>query len=53
MLGGATLTARSREHAREMLAAHTAPPAAKATSAGSGRGSSRARSGRAGSASGR
>jgi DNA repair protein RecN (Recombination protein N) len=54
MLGGATLTARSREHAREMLeAARSAPPAARTTSAASGRGSSRARSGRAGSASGR
>jgi DNA repair protein RecN (Recombination protein N) len=51
MLGGATLTERSREHAREMLEAARAAP--RATSVASGKGSSRARNGRAGSTSGR
>jgi len=54
MLGGARLTERTREHAREMLeAARSDRGSRRATSAGRGRGSSRARSGRAGSASGR
>jgi hypothetical protein len=47
MLGGAKITARTREHAREMLAG------SQAKAASSGAGSSRARSGRAKSASGR
>jgi DNA repair protein RecN (Recombination protein N) len=55
MLGGAQITARTREHAREMLESGRRPAAAspgpKAASAG--KGSSRGRSGRAGSASGR
>ena len=56
MLGGTEITARTREHAREMLDAARAKPAAKAartrpTSAGGG--SSGARSARAKSASGR
>jgi DNA repair protein RecN (Recombination protein N) len=60
MLGGTTITDRTREHAREMLdaAGGTAPadaaaPAGGASRASPGKGSSRARSGRAGSASGR
>jgi DNA repair protein RecN (Recombination protein N) len=56
MLGGATLTERTREHAREMLAAarqsageNTARPQAVAKkSAGAGAGKPRARNGRAG-----
>ncbi|HXW10217.1 MAG TPA: DNA repair protein RecN [Steroidobacteraceae bacterium] len=55
MLGGAQITARTREHAEEMLASGrrpaTATKPAKAVSAD--KGSSRGRSGRAGSASGR
>jgi DNA repair protein RecN (Recombination protein N) len=56
MLGGAEITARTREHASEMLAAARAPlaevaPAARASR--SGKGSPGARSARAGSASGR
>jgi hypothetical protein len=51
MLGGAEITARTREHAREMLEA--AAGAARATPASRGGGSSRARSARARSASGR
>jgi DNA repair protein RecN (Recombination protein N) len=53
MLGGAEITARTREHAREMLetAAQTPPRAPKPASRGAG--SARARSGRAKSASGR
>jgi DNA repair protein RecN (Recombination protein N) len=51
MLGGAEITARTREHAREMLQA--AAGAAPATTASRGAGSSRARNSRAGSASGR
>jgi DNA repair protein RecN (Recombination protein N) len=58
MLGGATVTARTREHAREMLdSGRTAGAAAAAGPATSrpprGKGSSRARNGRAKSASGR
>jgi DNA repair protein RecN (Recombination protein N) len=62
MLGGATLTARTREHAREMLesgrGADGAREAASASEAATvsrrrGTGNSRARSGRAKSASGR
>ena len=56
MLGGARITERTREHAREMLhsarSAPTGPDAPKATSS-RGKGSSRARSGRAGSTSDR
>jgi DNA repair protein RecN (Recombination protein N) len=51
MLGGAEITARTREHAREMLQA--AAGAAPATTASRGGGSSRARNSRARSASGR
>ena len=47
MLGGTKITARTREHAREML------EGSQAKAASSGAGSSRARSGRAKSASGR
>ena len=53
MLGGTSITERTREHAREMLleaARRPAPAAAKPASGG--KGSSRARSGRAGSARG-
>ncbi len=60
MLGGTTITARTREHAREMLEAvvektpaDAAAPGGGASRASPGKGSSRARSGRAGSASGR
>ena len=53
MLGGAQITARTRDHAREMLAAARQPPSAPVRRASSGKGSSGARSGRAGSASGR
>jgi DNA repair protein RecN (Recombination protein N) len=54
MLGGARITATTRDHAREMLAAGRSDPAVSAAAPpASGRGSSRARSGRAGSASGR
>ena len=58
MLGGARITERTRDHAREMLDQASAPravksPARRPTSGANGRGSSRARSGRAGSASGR
>jgi DNA repair protein RecN (Recombination protein N) len=52
MLGGAQITARTREHAEEMLAAGRRP-AAVTKAASAGKGSSRGRSGRAGSASGR
>jgi DNA repair protein RecN (Recombination protein N) len=56
MLGGATLTERTREHAREMLAAARQvvskkaprPQAAARKSAGAGAGKPRARNGRAG-----
>jgi DNA repair protein RecN (Recombination protein N) len=55
MLGGTQITARTREHAREMLTSGRRPVAeskpAKAASGDKGR--SRGRSGRAGSASGR
>ena len=58
MLGGAQITQRTRDHAREMLEAARTPPAGRRpargpTSGSSGRGSSRARNGRAGSTSGR
>ena len=56
MLGGAKITARTREHAREMLdasARRAAPPPEAVTPASAGAGSSRARSGRARSANGR
>jgi DNA repair protein RecN (Recombination protein N) len=52
MLGGAQITARTREHAEEMLAAGRRP-AGVTKAASAGKGSSRGRSGRAGSASGR
>jgi DNA repair protein RecN (Recombination protein N) len=53
MLGGATITARTRDHALEMLAAASAP-GRPATPASGGKGTPRrARSGRAGSASDR
>jgi len=56
MLGGSVITEKTREHAREMLQSSTsgaaARPPKRATSA-RGSGSSRASSGRAGSASGR
>jgi len=54
MLGGTSITGTTREHAREMLleaARRPAPEGAKTASGG--KGSSRARNGRAGSASGR
>jgi DNA repair protein RecN (Recombination protein N) len=54
MLGGAAITARTREHAREMLATTlgaTGEPTVRASSRGSG--SRRARNGRAGSGSDR
>ena len=53
MLGGAEITARTREHAREMLEAARAGAAAGPRTASRGAGSSGARSGRARSASGR
>jgi DNA repair ATPase RecN len=56
MLGGAQITARTREHAREMLEAvgRSAPAvAARATVSSSGEGSSGGRSARARSARGR
>ena len=56
MLGGATVTMRTREHAREMLESGRAAAVAAGSPAISrprGKGSSRARSGRAKSASGR
>jgi len=53
MLGGAEITARTREHAREMLEAARAGAKAGARTASRGAGSSGARSGRARSASGR
>jgi DNA repair protein RecN (Recombination protein N) len=56
MLGGARITERTREHAREMLqSAGAEPPGQEPPGATSsrGRGSSRARSARAGSTSGR
>jgi DNA repair protein RecN (Recombination protein N) len=55
MLGGAQITARTREHAEEMLASGRRPATTSkpAKSASAGKGSSRGRSGRAGSASGR
>jgi DNA repair protein RecN (Recombination protein N) len=53
MLGGATITSRTRDHALEMLAAARAP-GGPATPAAGGKGTPRrARSGRAGSANGR
>jgi DNA repair protein RecN (Recombination protein N) len=53
MLGGTEITARTREHAREMLEAARAAVAPKARTASRGAGSSGARSARAKSASGR
>jgi DNA repair protein RecN (Recombination protein N) len=56
MLGGAKITARTREHAREMLEAARTPARAKplkARASATGKGSSGAGSARAGSASGR
>ena len=54
MLGGARLTDRTRDHAREMLEAARAGAAPRGpTSAARGKGSSRVRSDRAGSTSGR
>jgi DNA repair protein RecN (Recombination protein N) len=53
MLGGTSITERTREHAREMLSEAARQPAPAVKSASGGKGSSRARSGRAGSASGR
>jgi DNA repair protein RecN (Recombination protein N) len=52
MLGGAQITARTREHAKEMLEAgrqaQATPARGRVRSASDGKGSSRARSGRAG-----
>jgi DNA repair protein RecN (Recombination protein N) len=52
MLGGTSITARTRDHAREMLESALQRPAARgtrrATSPSGGAGSSRARTGRAG-----
>jgi DNA repair protein RecN (Recombination protein N) len=53
MLGGAAITARTREHAREMLEAARAAGMPKAKAASRGGGNSAARSARAKSASGR
>jgi len=55
MLGGARITERTREHAREMLVAARQPaaPSGRASSSSRGKGSSRAGSARAGSANGR
>jgi DNA repair protein RecN (Recombination protein N) len=53
MLGGAAITARTREHAREMLDAGRAARPATVKPASRGAGSSGARSARAKSASGR
>ena len=53
MLGGAEITARTREHAREMLETAAQSPPGSPRPASSGAGSARARSGRAKSASGR
>jgi DNA repair protein RecN (Recombination protein N) len=53
MLGGAEITARTREHAREMLEAARAASTPKAKAASRGAGSSGVRSARAKSASGR
>jgi DNA repair protein RecN (Recombination protein N) len=56
MLGGAQITARTRDHAREMLESGRRPPPAAAKTAkaaSAGKGTPRARSGRAGSANGR
>jgi DNA repair protein RecN (Recombination protein N) len=52
MLGGARITERAREHAREMLEPPAAPATATLSPRARGAGSSRARSGRAGSGSG-
>jgi DNA repair protein RecN (Recombination protein N) len=53
MLGGAQITTRTREHAREMLEAAGRPEPGAISPASSGAGRPRARSGRAGSASDR
>jgi DNA repair protein RecN (Recombination protein N) len=58
MLGGARITERTRDHAREMLEAAKGPragkgPARRPISGANGKGSSRVRNGRAGSTSGR
>jgi DNA repair protein RecN (Recombination protein N) len=55
MLGGTQITARTREHAQEMLTSGRRPAAAskRAKAASGDKGSSRGRNGRAGSASGR
>lgn len=53
MLGGARITPRTRDHAREMLSAARQPPPVPVRRASSGKGSPGARSGRAGSGSGR
>ena len=54
MLGGSRLTERTRDHAQEMLeAARADRTRGRTTSAPNGKGSSRARNGRAGSTSGR
>ncbi|HEX9207806.1 MAG TPA: DNA repair protein RecN [Steroidobacteraceae bacterium] len=53
MLGGTSITERTRDHAREMLEAARRPGPGATKPASAGTGSSRARSGRAGSASGR
>jgi hypothetical protein len=53
MLGGAEITARTREHAREMLEAARTAAVPRARAASRGAGSSGARSARAKSASGR
>jgi len=53
MLGGAEITARTRDHAREMLESAAQAPPQVPRPASSGAGSARARSGRAKSARGR
>lgn len=53
MLGGAAITQRTLDHAREMLEAGREPAAPAVRAASGGKGKPRARSGRAGSASGR
>jgi len=53
MLGGTEITARTRAHAREMLESAAQSPPGETRPASGGAGSSRGRSGRAKSASGR
>jgi hypothetical protein len=53
MLGGAQITARTRDHAREMLESAAQAPSRVPRPASNGAGNARARSGRAKSARGR